>query len=63
VANGIVTAMRRVDIKVPMVIRLDGTNAEEGREILQTVESEMVISSPNMMDAARRAVDLAGGGK
>ncbi len=63
VANGIVTALHRVDIKVPMVIRLDGTNAEQGREILQTVESEMVISSPNMMDAARRAVDLAGGGR
>ncbi len=63
VANGIVTALARVDITVPMVIRLDGTNADQGREILQTVESEMVISSPNMMDAARRAVELAGGGK
>jgi succinyl-CoA synthetase beta subunit len=61
VANGIVTAVHRVDIKVPMVIRLDGTNAEQGREILQSVVSEMVISSPNMMDAARRAVELAGG--
>jgi succinyl-CoA synthetase beta subunit len=63
VANGIVTALRRVDIKVPMVIRLDGTNAELGREILHSVESEKVISSPNMMDAARRAVELAGGAK
>ncbi len=63
VANGIVTALHRVDIKVPMVIRLDGTNAEQGREILHTVESEMVISSPNMMDAARRAVELAGGAR
>jgi succinyl-CoA synthetase beta subunit len=63
VASGIVTALRRVDIKVPMVVRLDGTNAEEGRKILRTVESEMVMSSPNMMDAARRAVELAGGGK
>jgi succinyl-CoA synthetase beta subunit len=63
VANGIVTALRRVDIKVPMVIRLDGTNAEQGREILHSVESETVISSPNMMEAARRAVELAGGPK
>ncbi len=63
VANGIVTALGRVDIKVPMVIRLDGTNADQGREILRRVESEMVISSPNMMDAARRAVELAGGEK
>jgi len=61
VANGIVTALGRVDITVPMVIRLDGTNAAQGREILRSVESGKVISSPNMMDAARRAVALAGG--
>ena len=60
VANGIVTALGRVDIKVPMVIRLDGTNAEQGREILRTVESDMVITSPSMMDAARLAVELSG---
>ncbi len=63
VANGIVTALGRVDIKVPMVIRLDGTNAEEGREILRTVESASVISSPDMISAARLAVELAGEGK
>ena len=63
VANGIVTAIGRVDIKVPMVVRLDGTNAEQGREILQTVASEMVITSPSMMEAARLAVRLAGDGK
>jgi succinyl-CoA synthetase beta subunit len=63
VANGIVTALSRVDIKVPMVIRLDGTNADQGREILRTVESDMVITSPSMMDAARRAVALAGSEK
>jgi succinyl-CoA synthetase beta subunit len=63
VANGIVTALSRVDIKVPMVIRLDGTNADQGREILRTVESDMVITSPNMMDAARRVVALAGSEK
>ena len=63
VANGIVTALGRVDIKVPMVIRLDGTNAEQGREILRTVESSSVISSPDMISAARLAVELAGEGK
>jgi succinyl-CoA synthetase beta subunit len=61
VANGIVTALERVDIGAPMVIRLDGTNAEEGREILKKVESDRVISSPTMLDAARKAVELAGG--
>ncbi len=61
VANGIKTALGRVDISAPMVIRLDGTNAEEGREILATVTSEKVLSSPTMLDAARTAVQLAGG--
>jgi succinyl-CoA synthetase beta subunit len=60
VANGIVTALGRVDITVPMVIRLDGTNAELGREILAGVESDTVISAPTMLDAARKAVALAG---
>jgi succinyl-CoA synthetase beta subunit len=61
VAKGIVTALGRVDITVPMVIRLDGTNAEEGREILKTVESDRVLSAPTMLEAARKAVELAGG--
>ncbi|MGH9055611.1 MAG: ADP-forming succinate--CoA ligase subunit beta [Acidimicrobiales bacterium] len=61
VANGIAAALERVSIKAPMVIRLDGTNAEEGRAILKKVESERVISSPTMLDAARKAVELAGG--
>jgi succinyl-CoA synthetase beta subunit len=62
VANGIVAALGRVEIKAPMVIRLDGTNAEEGRTILKTVESDRVLSSPTMLDAARKAVELAGSG-
>ncbi|HET6914807.1 MAG TPA: succinate--CoA ligase subunit beta, partial [Acidimicrobiales bacterium] len=60
VANGIVQALGRVSINAPMVIRLDGTNAEEGREILQSVLSDKVLSSPTMLDAARKAVELAG---
>jgi succinyl-CoA synthetase beta subunit len=62
VANGIVTALGRVDIAAPIVIRLDGTNAEEGRRILTTVESATFISSPTMLSAARKAVELAGAG-
>ncbi len=60
VANGIVTALERVAMRAPMVIRLDGTNAEEGRAILKKVESARVISSPTMLGAARKAVELAG---
>src|SRR4029077_3618799 len=61
VANGIVTALGRVHIDAPIVIRLDGTNAEEGRRILKAVESDRVMSQPTMLEAARKAVALAGG--
>jgi succinyl-CoA synthetase beta subunit len=61
VANGIVQALGRVDISSPIVIRLDGTNAEEGRAILAEHESDRLISQPTMIDAARKAVELAGG--
>ncbi|MDQ6840466.1 MAG: ADP-forming succinate--CoA ligase subunit beta [Actinomycetota bacterium] len=62
VAKGIKAALQRVDINAPMVIRLDGTNAEEGRDILRTVESDRVISAPTMLEAARKVVELAGPG-
>jgi succinyl-CoA synthetase beta subunit len=63
VAKGIKAALERVQIHAPMVIRLDGTNAEEGRDILKTVESSKVISAPTMLEAARRVVELAGSGE
>jgi succinyl-CoA synthetase beta subunit len=59
VANGIVQALQRVEIKAPIVIRIDGTNAEEGRAILQAHQSDQLISQPTMLDAAAKAVDLA----
>jgi succinyl-CoA synthetase beta subunit len=59
VANGIVQALGRVDIGPPIVIRLDGTNAKEGRAILKAHESAKLISRPTMLDAARKAVELA----
>jgi succinyl-CoA synthetase beta subunit len=61
VANGIVQALNSVDIRPPIVIRLDGTNAEEGRAILKDMESDRFISKPTMLEAARTAVELAGG--
>jgi succinyl-CoA synthetase beta subunit len=60
VANGIVQALGRVEIRSPIVIRLDGTNADEGRGILAAHESERFVSQPTMIDAARKAVELAG---
>jgi succinyl-CoA synthetase beta subunit len=59
VANGIVQALGRVDIKAPIVIRLDGTNAEEGRAILEPHLSDRLRSKPTMLEAAREAVGLA----
>jgi succinyl-CoA synthetase beta subunit len=59
VANGIVTALGRVKIDAPIVIRIDGTNAEEGRQILAAHESEMLQSKSTMLEAARTAVELA----
>ena len=61
VANGIVQALERVQIDAPIVIRLDGTNADEGRAILEPHLSEKLQIEPTMLDAARRVVALAGG--
>jgi succinyl-CoA synthetase beta subunit len=64
VATGIVEALRRVDLRAPIVIRLDGTNAEEGRQILLDagIPPDRLISQPTMLDAARTAVAIAGAG-
>lgn len=59
VANGIIEAMNRVQIDSPIVIRLDGTNATEGREILQPHLDEKLQMQETMLDAARVAVELA----
>ncbi len=59
VANGIVQALEQVDISSPIVIRLDGTNAEQGREILKSHESDRLVSKPTMVEAARTAVAMA----
>jgi len=59
VAQGIVEGMARVNIEAPIVIRLDGTNAEQGRAILAEHESDALISRPTMIEAAKKAVELA----
>ena len=60
VANGIVAALGRVQIDSPIVIRLDGTNADEGREILKPHLSDALQMQPTMLEAAKKAVELAG---
>jgi succinyl-CoA synthetase beta subunit len=63
VALGIVEALERVDLRSPIVVRLDGTNAAEGRVILEERASAQLIAQPTMLDAARKAVELAAGAK
>ena len=43
------------------MIRLDGTNADEGRKILEPHLSDKLQMQPTMIDAAKKAVELAGG--
>ncbi len=59
VANGIVQALGRFTPRSPIVIRLDGTNAEEGRRILEPHLSDRLVSRPTMLEAAHQAVALA----
>jgi succinyl-CoA synthetase beta subunit len=59
VARGILEALRRIEIQVPMVVRLDGTNADEGRAILAEAAPPNLHVEPTMLDAAKRAVELA----
>jgi succinyl-CoA synthetase beta subunit len=58
-----VEALRRVALRAPIVIRLDGTNADQGRHILLDagIPEHQLISKPTMLDAARAAVALANG--
>jgi len=59
VANGVLEALQRVKISTPIVLRLDGTNAVEGRAILAPHLNDSLMTEPTMLDAARRAVSLA----
>lgn len=52
-ANGVVEAAKKVAIKVPVVVRLDGTNVEEGRQILAQSDLDFIVAD-NMADAAAK---------
>jgi succinyl-CoA synthetase beta subunit len=60
VARGILEALARIEIAVPIVVRLDGTNAEEGLKILENAAPPNVHLAPTMLEAAKLAVELAG---
>ena len=59
VARGILTALEQMKIELPIVVRLDGTNAEEGRRLLAEAAPPNLHVEPTMLEAAQRAVELA----
>ena len=59
VANGIVTAAKQVNIQMPIVVRLDGTNSEEGLQILREANLPNLTEQQTMLDAAQKIVELA----
>ena len=60
VARGILQALSQMSIEHPIVVRLDGTNAEEARRLLAEAAPPNVHVEPTMLEAAKRAVELAG---
>ncbi len=57
IANGLVTAARELQLKLPLVVRLEGTNVEQGKEILQNSQLRIVAAS-DMADGAQKIVEL-----
>jgi succinyl-CoA synthetase beta subunit len=63
IANGILEATKMVDVNVPVVVRLDGTNAEEAAEILKNANIKNIITATDLADGAKKAVEAAKGAK
>jgi succinyl-CoA synthetase beta subunit len=59
VARGLLSAIERTELTLPIVVRLDGTNAAEGSRILTENTPENVVTEETMLAAASRAVELA----
>jgi len=60
IAEGVVTAVKQVGLQVPLVVRLEGTNVEKGKEILNTSDVD-VIAADNLADAAEKIVKAVKG--
>ncbi|HUG88014.1 MAG TPA: ADP-forming succinate--CoA ligase subunit beta [Actinomycetota bacterium] len=61
VAEGILEALDRIEAEVPIVVRLDGTNAEEGRKMLADAGNDRIVPAATMLEAAEKAVAAAKG--
>jgi len=59
VAMGIIEALKTVQVDVPVVVRLQGTNAEEGRAILRSSDLDFIVAE-TLREAAEKAVAAAG---
>ena len=60
IAEGVVAAAREVQLRVPLVVRLEGTNVEKGKEILKA-SGLPIIPAENLRQAAEKAVAAAKG--
>jgi succinyl-CoA synthetase beta subunit len=60
IAEGIIAAARETQMKLPLIVRLEGTNVKQGRELLQQSGIE-IITAASLADAAARAVEAARG--
>ena len=58
IAEGIISAIKEVDVKIPVVVRLEGNNAKKGSQILSKA-SIKIDSINNLADAAKKAVEFA----
>ncbi|HKQ98656.1 MAG TPA: succinate--CoA ligase subunit beta, partial [Candidatus Polarisedimenticolia bacterium] len=61
-ARGVIEAVKQVGVKVPVVVRLEGTNVEEGRRLIAEAGLGFTLAT-DMLDAAQRVVALAGGAR
>jgi succinyl-CoA synthetase beta subunit len=59
IAKGIIEASQRIEIDLPLVVRLDGTNSEEGLGLLADAELENLHLETTMLGAAEKVVELA----
>ncbi len=61
IANGIIEAAKVTNVKIPVIVRLDGTNALEASDILRSADIENIITAVDFADGARKAVNAAKG--
>ena len=62
IAEGIISAVEQIGVRVPVVVRLEGTNVKKGRKLLS--ESKLDIAPANdLTDAAKTVIELANGSR